>query len=97
MAQGVGVPVGKQAALTVSNVAVGLTVPAVTPKPTWAFVTVESNSIRFWVDGSTPTTTEGHLAEAGDTIRLEGVDEIRKFLAIRVSADAVIQATFGAY
>lgn len=95
MAQGTGVSIGKQAALTVSNVAVGLTVPSGSPNR--AVVTVESNSIRFWVDGSTPTSANGHLAEAGDVITLEGAEEVNDFRAIRVSADATVQATFGRY
>lgn len=98
MATGPGVEIGKQAALTVSNVAVGLTLPSTTPAAQWAKVTVETQSIRYWADGSTPTSSEGHLAAAGDEIRLEGPGAVSKFRAIRATgSDGVIQATFGWY
>lgn len=98
MALGPGVPVGKQAALTVGAAAVGLTIPSTKPAPNWAHITVETQSIRYWVDGSTPTAAEGHLVAAGGSIDLSGNDEVRKFSAIRATgADGVIQVTFGVY
>jgi hypothetical protein len=59
-----------------------------------ALVTVETNSIRWTVDGTTPSTTVGHLAAAGDVIDLEGFDAIRKFQFTRASADGAIHVTY---
>lgn len=62
----------------------------------YAFITVESNSIRFTIDGSVPTSTLGHLLVPGDILELESIDEIQGFQAICVSTDATIICTFGA-
>lgn len=82
--------------LTVSSVAVPLTVPT-TPhaRPMGAIVTVETDAIRFWCDGSTPTSTQGHLAPVGTQIELFGEDEVVNFKAIRITTDAVIQVSYG--
>lgn len=100
MALGVGVPIGKQAALTIDGTAggIGLTVPTITPTPDYATVTVEAGPIRYWVDGSAPTSAQGHLVADGGVFRLEGRDELKKFRAIRsTGVSAVIQVTFGCY
>lgn len=95
-----GVPLGKQAALTIDATAggIGLTVPGTKPQPDWAVITVETAPIRYWVDGSAPTSSEGHLVGDGGTIVLQSNDEIRKFRAIRsTGVSGVLQITFGVH
>lgn len=74
--------------VTVSNVAIGLTAPTydVMGVQSKAFITVETASIRFRLDGTNPTSSVGHLAAAGDTIRLDSIEEIEGFKAIRTAS-----------
>lgn len=61
-----------------------------------AVITVESEVIRFWVDGGVPTATEGHELRPIDTLYLTGTDELVKFRAIRRdSSDATLRVTVG--
>jgi len=59
-----------------------------------AVVTVEDDQIRYWVDGSTPTASSGHLAESGTSFTICGLNSIDNFSAIRVTTDAEIKASF---
>ena len=80
--------------ITVSSTAVILTVATYGPRP-YAFITVEDNSIRFRLDGTAPTASEGHLANPGDIIHLRNHDQLEDFKAIRTGADAVIKCAYG--
>ena len=61
-----------------------------------AFITVESNPIRFTVDGTLPTSSVGILLGAGDTLELESREEVFEFQAIRSSGvDSILSITFG--
>lgn len=78
-------PIGKQI-LTVSSSPVGFTFP-VSPQVRAAFValeyiTVQTDFVRFWVDGSVPTGLEGIILYSGDTVEFTNVDMINKFLTI---------------
>ncbi len=81
--------------LDVSSTAVPLTAATYTDAPDLqATITVEDDSIRWWVSGDTPTASEGHLAEVGDIIYLNNRYAVVRFRAIRVTTDAVIQVTY---
>jgi len=85
-------------AVTVSSSAVGLTSTKYNPsghKAQVAFITVEDAQIRFRYDGTDPTSSEGHIADVGDVIKIEGYDNIANFKAIRTgSSDATIRVTY---
>ena len=63
-------------------------------------VTIESNDVRWTVDGTTPTVTAGtalgHLASAGDVLTITGYENIKNFSAINAVAGsaATFRATF---
>lgn len=78
-------------AITVSNTAIGFTSVAYN----YALVTVETDSIRFRVDGTDPTSSEGHKLDPGDTVELLGGNAILYFRAIRTSSDATIRVSLG--
>ena len=62
---------------------------------TVAFITVEDAQIRFRYDGTDPTSSEGHIADVGDVIKIEGYNNIANFKAIRTgSSDATIRVTY---
>jgi hypothetical protein len=79
--------------ITVADTAIGLTDATIVGQQK-AFLTVETADIRFTADGTTPTTTVGHLASPGDIIELER-DELPRFLAIRTGASATLKASYG--
>ena len=77
-------------AITVATVAIGFTASKLVPDsatpPGQAFVTVETASCRFRMDGSDPTSTEGHLLQVGDSINVTGTQNLYNFRAIRDTA-----------
>ena len=80
--------------ISVSSTAVILTVATYGARP-HAFITVETAPIRFRLDGTAPTASEGHLADPGDIIHLHNHDQLEDFQAIRTSSDAVIKCAYG--
>ncbi len=62
----------------------------------YAFITIETATIRFWIDGTIPTATTGHVADAGDLIELFGITELERFRAIRRDGtSATLRVTVG--
>lgn len=83
--------------VTVGNSAVGFNsaiVQQAAGNAAVVVVTIEDDSIRYWVDGSTPTTSSGHLGLADSAFTICGLNSIKNFLAIRVTTDAEIKASF---
>lgn len=85
--------------ITVSNASIGFTDSVINPgtsdKPIGAMFTVEGAPIRYTLDGTTPTTTVGILAEVGDIVTLEGQADTQAFRAIRTtSTDATINPQY---
>jgi len=59
-----------------------------------AFITVEDANVRFRLDGTAPTTTEGHVLTSGQNLTLSNASDINNFSAIRDDAvDAVLRVT----
>lgn len=90
-------PIGKQT-LDVPNSSTALTIPAGANN---ALVTVESDvaapdpAIRYWVDGSNPTNSEGHARADGDAFELVGLPELAGFRVIEATAGThTLQITY---
>lgn len=86
-------------AVTVSNSAIGLTKATYDPgqehqKAIRALITVETANMRYTYDGTTPTSTVGHLVGNGDVVTLNGYGNIKRFKAIRTDSDASIKVTY---
>ena len=61
----------------------------------YALISVETAQIRFTVDGTAPTTTVGHVLNAGDILELDSLEDMKSFRAIRTGAtSAVIHVTY---
>ena len=58
-----------------------------------AYISVETNSIRFTLDGTTVSSTAGHLLAAGDTLMIYGHQNVRKLSMARVTNDATVKVT----
>ena len=59
-----------------------------------ANITVEDNPIRVRWDGTAPLTTEGHLLQSGDTLKLDFTADIYHFKAIATGGNAKIRVTY---
>ena len=79
--------------ITVSSTALPLTA-SIAENFNYAFITVETDAVRFWLDGSTPTASAGHKLAAGDTLILNGRDEVDKFRVIRVTTNATLFVSY---
>jgi len=86
--------------ISVGDTAVGITsaliVPANGHKNGAAWFTIEGGPIRFRIDGTDPTASEGHLVDPGETVDIDGYDNLLRFRIIRTSASAtVIRVSIG--
>jgi hypothetical protein len=90
------VAVGAQTAasyqsVTVAASAVGVTCSAADVR---MFATLETAQVRYRIDGSDPTSSEGHVLNAGDSLVLTGYGNIAAFRAIRTgSTSGVLKVT----
>ena len=75
--------------LTLTGSAINLTDTVFTSKCLGAVITVNSGSVRWRCDGTTPDASTGHLATLGTTINLESFDEVNKFMAIGTAELAI--------
>ena len=61
-----------------------------------AVLSVAGANIRFTVDGTTPTTSVGHILYDQDEVELESAEEVIGFQAIRDdSTDAELACSYG--
>ena len=80
--------------ITVSTTALGLTA-ALKEDADLALVTVESQAVRYRLDGLAPTATVGHNLDVGAVLELEGHWEIDQFQAIRRDGvDATLRVSY---
>lgn len=90
-------PVASRQRLTVDDTAGGVTITA-PARARVAHCRLETAQIRFTLDGTAPTSTTGQILEVGETLELEGRDEITGFKAIRTgSTSGVLDIEFFAY
>ena len=90
--------------ITVSSTAIGFTLSKYKPsgnalendnRPAMrVLLTVETNTIRYRVDGTDPTAAEGHSLGSGDVLTLVGPDAISQFRAIAAVGDGTIRVTY---
>lgn len=60
-----------------------------------AFCSVETGAGRFRYDGGTPTITQGHIVNSGDSFQILGASNIANFLYIATSAGtSVLMITY---
>lgn len=82
--------------LTVSTTVLGLTKLSSAWNYIHVFITVETQAVRFRVDGGAPTSSVGHQLDAGDTLTLDNPTQLAKFRVIRKdAADATLRVSYG--
>ncbi len=67
---------------------------ALNPQPQAAACSLETGSIRWTTDGTTPTSTVGHLMQVGEQILILGNGDINNFKAIAVSTTGVLSCSY---
>lgn len=88
--------------ITVSTAAIGLTSTKIVPtagslRPAFeAYITVEpTNGLRYRLDGTDPTSSEGHALAGGGSMTITGTKNLQKLRLIRSGAtDAVVKVTY---
>ena len=81
--------------ITVSTTALPLT-ENIAEMYSRAFITNESQAVRYRIDGQDPTAAIGHTIEAGGNLTLEGFWEIDQFRVIRRDGtDATLRVSYG--
>ena len=81
--------------ITVSTTALALT-PAKVGEHKFAFITVEAQSVRYWVNGAVPTATVGYQLDAGDALTLDSRSQLIQFRVIRKDgADSTLRVSYG--
>ena len=59
-----------------------------------AIITVETDQIRYWLDGTAPEAAVGHLLNPGDSMVLENRSQLAGFKAIKVTNNATIRVSY---
>lgn len=80
--------------ITVSSAAIGPTASKIANAPKSAYCTVESYSIRFTTDGTTPTSSVGFLVAAGSDFIITNATDLAALKMIRVTSDATVQCEY---
>jgi hypothetical protein len=86
-------------AITVADTAIGFTVGTYAPTAglpaKMVMITVESQPLRYRLDGTAPTASEGHALAANDVRYVVGANNIRKFRMIRsTGSSATVRVTY---
>jgi len=90
-----GVAYTSYEAITVAGTAVGLT-SGTYGQANSALIAVETASIRFRMDGTDPTASQGQEVGAGGIIELDSRDQIEKIRFIRrTGASATLRVHYG--
>jgi hypothetical protein len=79
--------------ITVSAVAIGLTANKLSPAEA-ALISCAGGGVRYWLDGTAPTASEGHPLAAGETILVHGQNNLRGLRFVRETADAALAVTY---
>ena len=87
--------------ITVSTPAIGLTAGKLAPSTgsggppaEAALISCAGAGVRYWLDGATPTASEGHPLAAGETILVHGQNNLRGLRFVRETADAALAVTY---
>ena len=88
--------------ITVSTAAIGLTSSKIVPtsgptRPAFeVFISVEpTNGLRYRMDGTDPTSAEGHALAGGSTLTIQGTKNLQALRLIRSgAADADVKVSY---
>ena len=81
--------------LTVSTTAVAVSLAAIPTGANYALITVEGDAMRYYIDGTSPTATDGLKRVDGDTIDLASELDIANFEVISLGSTVLQIQYFG--
>jgi hypothetical protein len=84
----------KNESITVSTTAVGLD-RALRASHNYALITVKDEAVRYWLDGTDPTVSVGHVIPDGGNIILENERELLNFRVIEVTGTPILSISYG--
>ncbi|MDO9465247.1 MAG: hypothetical protein Q7J67_08130 [bacterium] len=58
------------------------------------FCTLETDNIRFTIDGTVPSSTVGHLLKVGESLTISNADDIKNFKCIKVTTNASLKISY---
>lgn len=82
--------IGKQRVTSLVT-AVGLTIPAGTKG---AMIEASGNNVRYWLNGDTPTASEGHFIGNAGVVFIDRIDGLDTALFIETAATAALEVTY---
>lgn len=68
--------------------------PSNSASPCGALVSAEGQNVRFYLSGSLPTPTSGHVLTAGNSIAIDSWADLRNFKAIGDVSNSTITVSF---
>lgn len=80
--------------ITVGATAVGIGSTAKVPDLKEGFFTIEGGDVRYWLDGSTPTASVGHLVTDGSSFSVMGNNNLRRLLMISTTGTVTVRGSY---
>jgi len=82
--------------ITVADTAIGLTAAKLTTavKPKEAYIFCETGQVRYYYDGSTPTSSSGFILNPYDSLRVKGLPNLTNIRFIRVLVSAKLTVCY---
>lgn len=93
MAQTTGPAFSDSESITVTAAAKSLTTATIAGM-IHAHITCESNPVRYWLDGTSPSATVGHRLEVGGVLDLDSAHQLANVKFYAVGADATLRASY---
>lgn len=72
--------------IVVGDTPIGVSSTAKEPSLTSCFISVEGGDVRFWIDGTSPTSLVGHLLADGEFLNIRGINNILNLSFIRTGS-----------
>lgn len=86
-------PVGYEK-IAVTTLSVSQLTPALVEDAKAVFITIESNPIRYRIDGGNPDIDDGHLVYEDQNIWFENSEAIRNFRSIAIGGNSTLIITY---
>lgn len=91
----IGLTAGKLTTANLANAVSGEQSYIEVKRVSKALITVETDLVRFRIDGTNPTSSTGHQLSAGDSLEISGFQNLTNIRFIRSgAADATIRITY---
>lgn len=81
--------------ISVGDTAIGTTANSINPELKKGIFSCEGGNVRWWMDGTNPTSSEGHLLYQDDYLVISGINNLRNLKFIRTGSNTTtIRASY---